>query len=153
RLGLERGDIELIAGGLPSDQIAALRQKPHVAVAEIPSLVFFYVGWTQDAAMNKALANPKVGLAIKHAMDYDGYRKLFPGSARPAAQVPLGMAGALPAKDALRYDPALAKRLLQEAGYPSGFDLKISTQTGTHLGYGFSLVAEKVQQDLMKVGI
>src|SRR5262249_19147372 len=85
RLALERGDLELIAGGLPSDQISALRQKPHVAVAEVPSLVFFYVGWTQDASMNKALANPKVGLAIKHAMDYEGYRKLFSGSARPAA--------------------------------------------------------------------
>jgi peptide/nickel transport system substrate-binding protein len=153
RLALQRGDVELVAGSLPSDELAQLRGKPHVRLAETPSFVFFYVGWTQDPGMSAPLANPKVGQAIKHAMNYESYKTLFPGSVRPAAQVPLVLPGALPGKDGVPYDPAQAKKLLREAGYPNGFDLTISTQTGTHFGYRWTVVAQKVQQDLAKVGI
>ncbi len=153
RLSLERGEIEVVGGGLPSDQIAQLRNKPHVKIAQAPSFVFFYVGWTQDPSMNKALAHPKVVQAIKHAMNYESYKALFPGSTRLAAEVPVGLPGALPEKDGVVYDPALAKGLLKDAGYQDGFEMAISTQTGSHLGYSYTLVAQKVQQDLAKVGI
>ncbi|WP_449373417.1 ABC transporter substrate-binding protein [Arthrobacter psychrolactophilus] len=45
------------------------------------------------------------------------------------------------------YDPAKAKALLAEAGYPNGFELKIPTMTG------FEAITATVQQQLGDVGI
>lgn len=153
RLALERGEIEIIAAGLPGDEISQLVGKAHIKVAQAPSFVFFYCGWTQDPGMNKALATPKVTAAIKHAMNYKSYETLFSGSVRIAAGVPQGLPGALSLNETVRYDPVLAKRLLAEAGYRDGFEIAISTQTGSHLGYSYTVVAQKVQQDLERVGI
>jgi peptide/nickel transport system substrate-binding protein len=153
RFALEQGDIEIIASGMPSDQVEELRGKPNIEVAEAPSFLYFYCGWTQDPSKNEALANPLVTQAIKYALDYDGHKKLYPGSVRPASPVALGQAGALPEEEGFQYDPERAKQLLAEAGYPNGFDLTISTQSDTWLGYSYTRFAEKVQQDLTKVGI
>jgi peptide/nickel transport system substrate-binding protein len=153
RLALERGDIDLVASGLPNDELGQLKGRPHVKISQTPSFVIFYVAWTQDPSMHKALADPRVGQAIKYAMNYDSYKTLFPGVVRPAGQVPIGLPGALTEKEAIQYNPAHAKQLLQDAGYPNGFDVKISTEAGLYSGYDRATVVQRVQQDLAKVGI
>lgn len=55
-------------------------------------------------------------------------------------------------KQAFRYDPEEAKRLLKEAGYPNGF--KITIYSTTQLGAGFlPKIVEIVQGYWSKVGI
>ncbi|HLS47582.1 MAG TPA: ABC transporter substrate-binding protein [Gemmatimonadales bacterium] len=68
---------------------------------------------------------------------------------RAAGAIPPGIAGHDPARQPYRHDPAEARRLLGEAGYPNGFSLQLWRSQRAEL----ARVAQAVQQDLASVGI
>jgi peptide/nickel transport system substrate-binding protein len=100
----------------------------------------------------KPYDNVKVRQAINYAIDRDAIVQAFvPSSAKRVQPWPAGMPGFDNAREgAYRYDPAQAKRLLAEAGYPNGVDGGeiLVAQTGT-----IPQAAEAVQANLAAVGI
>lgn len=61
------------------------------------------------------------------------------------------MFGTLPNPPVLRYDPAQAKKLLAEAGYPNGFQVTLSATNDRYIND--SQITQAVAQYLTQVGI
>lgn len=156
-LAVKRGDVDA-AFNLVPEQIATLKGSTSVRVERLKSLDFVYVALTSDPGFNKALGVQAARQAVGYAIDYDGIRdKLLGGAAlRPAGFLPIGVLGSTPevvAKIGFREDLDKAKALLQQAGFPNGFTFKLSYGTAAIAGLSYSVLAEKIQSDLARVGI
>jgi peptide/nickel transport system substrate-binding protein len=87
----------------------------------------------RDGTMNPALKDLKVRQAINYAFDSAGLLKaLGKGHGTQTAQIfPTSSAGYDPSLDSrYAYDPAKAKQLLADAGYPNGFTLDMPSTPG-----------------------
>jgi peptide/nickel transport system substrate-binding protein len=94
----------------------------------------------------------RVRLAVAHAIDGDAIVKgLFHGVPERHPRLAPGEFGFDPSLRNYRYDPALAKKLLTEAGYPNGFVLPLYSAGGNF--YGFPQTTEAVILYLKAVGI
>ncbi len=87
-----------------------------------------------SANPNSVLANPKVRQALEYAIDKEALEKMGYGYWRSFYQVatPDYPFGYNPDIQLRKYNPARAKELLAEAGYPNGFKTKIITEQGRH---------------------
>ncbi|WP_155059507.1 ABC transporter substrate-binding protein [Streptomyces blattellae] len=84
--------------------------------------------WDRDGKISKPLGELKVRQAINHAFDRATLIKsVYGGLGEPTAQVfnPISTAYDASLNDTYPYDPAKAKSLLAEAGYPDGFSVDI----------------------------
>ncbi|WP_210527320.1 ABC transporter substrate-binding protein [Rubellimicrobium arenae] len=120
RLQLEAGDID-IATRLSSSDLDALSGNPEIEIQTTPGVGFYYIALNQE---NEILANPKVREAFRYLIDYDGLANSvmrYYGRMQQTI-VPAGMPGALE-ENPYSFDPARAKELIAEAGYPDGFTL------------------------------
>src|SRR5690606_2973468 len=99
------------------------------------------------------LQDVRVRRAISMAIDRKTIvERIMDGLATPANQFLIdGLYGTLPNPPELKYDPQEAKRLLAEAGYPDGFELKVSSTNDRYINDG--QVAQAVAQYLSRVGI
>jgi peptide/nickel transport system substrate-binding protein len=78
--------------------------------------------------------------------------RVMDGLALPAAQfLPDGMFGTIPGLPVLPYDPARARALLAEAGYPNGFSLTLHATNNRYVND--DRVAQVVAAMLSRVGI
>jgi len=137
RLLVEKGDID-IARNLTADQVAALAGNPDIKVDTTPKTTVFYMGLNQKY---EPLTKPGVRAALRWLVDYRGLtgsvlkgqwvvHQAFWGS---------GSAGALD-DTPFSLDPAKAKALLAEAGYPDGFEMSIDvSNTDPYLSIAQSL--------------
>jgi len=125
RLLVEKGDID-IARNLGPDQIKGLEGNPDVRIHSSPKGGIFYLGLNQK---HEALRKPQVRQALKYLVDYDGIANtILKGSMEThQAFLPKGFLGALEDKP-FKLDPAKAKQLLAEAGYPNGLTLTMDTR-------------------------
>ena len=82
----------------------------------------------KTGAVNPAFASKEARLALGYAIDREAIVKDLHPAARATAQLfPEGSQGFDPALDEeFGYDPAKAKQLLAEAGYPNGFELQVT---------------------------
>ncbi len=149
---LLRGDAD-IAEGLSASQLAALRENPRISIAQTPDLSMTYLG--MDVKNVPAFGKVQARQAVKWAVDYQGIiRDLLAGNGIPLQGIiPKGLFG-YDASLPYHHDPAKAKALLGEAGYPNGFTVELLTSTGQAAG-GISAadLAAKVKNDLAAVGI
>ena len=133
---------------VPFEQAESLKAKPDLELVAAPSIVLRYLSMNTQ---QKPFDNVKVREAIAYAINKDALAKVaFNGYATPAeGVVPTGVEynvklGPWP------YDVAKAKKLMAEAGYPSGFETELWS------AYNHS-VAQKVtqflQQQLGQIGI
>ncbi len=131
------GELTQILGGqadwiwqFSSDQIANLSRMPNLQVMTNESMRVAYMnmdGAGRTGADNP-LTKPMVRQAILHAVDRQTMAKQFmPGGSRvldaPCYPTQFGCDQAVAVK--YDYDPAKAKQLLVQAGYPEGFDTEI----------------------------
>ena len=83
--------------------------------------------WDRGGKVDKPLGNLKVRQAINLAFDREAIVKgVYLGLGKPTEQVfnPASTAYIESLSSQYRYDPAKAKSLLAEAGYPNGFEVK-----------------------------
>ncbi len=97
------------------------------------------------------LKDVRVRRALNHAIDVTTLLStvLANRGIRAAGSLPPGIAGYDSSRAPYRYDPAEAKRLLAEAGYPNGFAIKLWRTQRAEL----ARLAQSLQQGLAEVGV
>jgi peptide/nickel transport system substrate-binding protein len=114
---------------VPADQAEKLAQMPNFTLKSAETMRIGYIGF--DAAGRSGdtpVKNRKVREAIAHAVDRAAMVKnLVRGDSHVVSAACFRSQFGCTEEDVKRYDydPALAKKLLAEAGYPDGFDIDI----------------------------
>jgi peptide/nickel transport system substrate-binding protein len=149
---------QLLTGGVDllrfvsKENAAQLAQQPNLAVTVTQSASLNYI--TLDAAgrsSNKIMTDERVRKAFIMAIPRDQIvKEIVAGGDQ--AEIPRSICfkatvGCAPSTDPYKYDPAQAKKLLAEAGYPNGFDLHMYA----HAPHKDK--AEAIAGELRKVGI
>ena len=159
--GLIAGDFDLIENPAARD-LGRLKDDKRFAYETTPSsrVIYFQldVGRSPSPLVNDGKgANPlqdvRVRKAMSMAIDRDAIAKrIMDGGAQPAYQfLPTGMFGTLPNPPVIKFDPAAAKKLLAEAGYPNGFEITLSATNDRYINDG--QIAQAVAGYLAQIGI
>ena len=152
KAALESGQID-IATDLSPDQIAELHDHPDVTVWSGPGQWNHFLIMNADPEIGGPVSDPTVWLAVRLALDYDGYRELWPGSSTPGSVMNIFLAGAFQQDRALSRDLERSKALLAEAGYPDGFEIDLKYPDWNAFGIDMNINAQKIQADLAEAGI
>ncbi len=128
-VALERGDVDIITN-VPPDRMKSIAEGRGTRLLTAPSTRFvaLSVNSTQPP-----LSDKRVRQALAYALDVPALIKnLYAGTGKPYSG---GLAdtdfGHNPALKPYPYDPAKAKGLLAQAGYPGGIDVTIYFGNGT----------------------
>ena len=119
-LKLERGDVNVLGDYIPPADYVRVTSNPQLKqlVVEEPVIAIDYLFLNRTV---KPFDNVKVRQAISMAVDRSRIIKLLSGAAAPLTQLyPAGLPGHQDgaAGEFYAYDPAKAKQLLAEAGFP-----------------------------------
>ena len=148
-LKLERGEVDVLGDGIPPADYLRTDQSPEWGkyVVNAPQIMWFY---TFMNVLEKPFDNVKVRQAVNYAIDTQKIQKLLAGQATALNQIyPKGMPGHQDGKQYYTYDPAKAKQLLAEAGFPNGFKTTFYADNVDPM----PKLAQSVQSDLAAVGI
>jgi len=151
KVALESGEIDL-ALDLSADQIADMEGNPDIGIYSGPSVTTHFILMNQDPEIGGPMSDPLVQLAVRLALDYEGYQLLW-GGFQPVSNLPIGLPGALEPGDVPGRDLDRAAELLAEAGYPDGFNITLSYPDFVWQGVDMNINAQKIQSDLAEVGI
>lgn len=138
--------------GIPPDMIARINAGKNTKVVSQPSPVSSVIIMRQD--VESPFRDKRVRQAVNYAVDMDTIIKtILSGRAtRKPTPVSPGDAGYNPNVPLYPYDPAMAKKLLAEAGYPNGFTVKLEATPSVDGVYNME-VLQAVCEYLKKVGI
>lgn len=145
---LKTGEADIIVN-VPPDLIPELKNDPKVALAPVRSVRTMFVGMN---VFTPPLDNVKVRQALNYAVDKQtlikdllGGQAFFHGRMYGPAIHGWSEGPGWP------YDPAKAKQLLAEAGYPNGLTLEFEGPRGRYLMD--AQLAEAIAGQLEKVGV
>ena len=147
---LQTGEADIIAS-VPPDRWKDLRDDKNTRIsAKVGTML--YVGLD---TFNPPFNDVRVRRALNHAIDVDVItNKILRGTADrmngPFFKSTLGYDKSIPF---FRYDPALAKKLLAEAGYPNGFETVLSALPSVDGASQCIEVAETIAYQLSQVGV
>ena len=114
---------------VPADQAEKLRQMPNLTVKSAETMRIGYIGFdAAGRAGDTPMKNRKVREAIAHAVDRESMVKNLVRGESHVVDAACFRSQFGCTEDGVKrydYDPALAKKLLAEAGYPDGFDIDI----------------------------
>ncbi|MCG5048558.1 glutathione ABC transporter substrate-binding protein GsiB [Pectobacterium brasiliense] len=144
---LQTGEAQF-AYPIPFEQAKVLEKNDKLALVASPSILHRYISVN---VTQKPFDNPKVREALNYAINKEALIKVaFSGYATPAE-------GPLPSSidysvkyHPWPYDPAKARELLKEAGYPNGFT---TTLWSSHNHSTAQKVLQFTQQQLAQVGV
>ena len=151
-LAAKRGDVHII-GDVSTQTLPAARQDSNLVIMSQPGLTVNGIAMSNDA---KPWTDKRVRQAMNYAVDKEAItNSLYQGlavtmnSPLPPAQWPHD-----PSLKAYAYDPAKAKQLLAEAGFPNGFKTELLAYSSPR-GYNPAgpELAVAVQSYLQKVGV
>jgi peptide/nickel transport system substrate-binding protein len=151
QVALEAGDVD-IALDLTAEQIARLEGDAAFGIFQGAGKDTHFLLMNQDPDIGGPMSNPLVQLAVRYALDYEGYRELW-GGVTPGTNLTVGLLGAFGQDRAFTRDVEQAKALLAEAGYPDGFDVTLTYPDFTNEGVDMNINAQKIQADLAEAGI
>ena len=143
----------LIALSPKPQDVTAARSNKKLKIVETPAFMTAFVALNTQ---QKPLDNQKVRQALNMAFDRKTYLKnVFDNTATPATNPwPPITWGYDKSIQPYPYDPAKAKQLLAEAGFPKGFSTTIWTRpTGSVLNPNPTLSAALLQADFAKIGV
>jgi peptide/nickel transport system substrate-binding protein len=150
---------ELISGslhgmdGLPPGEVAAIEANRNLVLVGEPGMNVAYLAMNLDHA---PFGDSRVRRAVCHAVDKQAIvARLYANMAEPAVgPLPPNVFGAHPGLSDYDHDPALARELLAQAGYPEGFETTLWTMNGPRPYMPQPLpLAQALQTDLAAVGI
>lgn len=156
---LETGEVHLASENpIPLSEVGRFRQLPGINVEERGHGYLGSQTQLEFNLRNPILQNPKVRLAIAHAINIEQIRDIAWYGYATLSPTPITVLDKLfhdPSIKPYPYDPALSAKLLDEAGYPLGagnkrLDLRLTYNPGND---GFRRVADLVKQALAAVGI
>ena len=146
---------ELLTGGVdwiwdvPKDQAEKLSASGQVDIVNAKTMRISYLAFDVDGSSDvKAFKDLRVRQAIAHAINRESIVKNLVGEAAAVINKPCHPDQVACAQDVsgYEYDPAKAKKLLAEAGYPDGFEFDI-------YAYRQREFTEAVISDLAKIGV
>jgi peptide/nickel transport system substrate-binding protein len=146
---------ELLTGGVdwiwdvPKDQAEKLNASGQVDVVNAKTMRISYLAFDVDGSSNfKGFKDLRVRQAIAHAINRESIVKNLVGEAATVINTPChpDQVGCVQDVFGYDYDPAKAKKLLAEAGYPDGFEFDI-------YAYRQREFTEAVISDLAKIGV
>jgi peptide/nickel transport system substrate-binding protein len=147
---LVSGQAEIMSG-VPVELYEKIVKNPKLDVVSRPARRSIFLALGNKAG--SPMADVRVRKAMYMAINEDEIiEKVMRGHAAPAAQIPdpptIGYNAEL---KRLPYDPAMAKKLLTEAGYPNGFEFTLSGPNDRYVQD--EQICEAVAKYLAKVGI
>lgn len=144
---LKTGQIDAVQGDFTTAQAA---EAAGLQVAHTPRQWFGVIVGDADGTLVPALKDQRVRQALNYAIDRkkisDGLLGKF---GAPTEQIVMPGQSGFNEGTFYTYDPAKAKSLLAEAGYPDGFALPVTTSTKRGLG----LIVQAMAEDWKAVGI
>jgi peptide/nickel transport system substrate-binding protein len=129
---LRNAEVDLITT-LPPNLARELERVAGITVHRVPSTWVIYLGLN---ALKKPLSDVRVRQALNYATDVDAIiRNVMDGNGR-RLEGPLTpqMFGYDASVRGYAHDPARARRLLAEAGYPDGLDVTLDAPAGRYQG-------------------
>lgn len=151
KVALEAGDID-IALDMSADQMADLVDNPDIGVYSGPSNYTHFVLMNADSDVGGPMSDPTVQLAVRYALDYEGYKTLW-GGVTPGTNMWVGLFSAFGEDQAFTRDLDRARELLAEAGYGDGLDVTLQYPDFSWQGVNMNTNAQKIQADLAEAGI
>jgi peptide/nickel transport system substrate-binding protein len=148
---LQTGEVDLITN-LPPNLQAPIKNAASLTTVTSPIAVNMII--ELDTLKAGPIANKKVRQALNHAVDKQAIiQHTLEGLGRPAKgqTVPPEAFGHHPSLTDYPFDPAAARRLLAEAGYPNGFSMTIASGDGRYLLD--KEVAQAIAGQLNQVGV
>jgi glutathione transport system substrate-binding protein len=143
---LQTGEAQFIYP-VPPEMIKALINSATITVFDEPSILVRYIALNN---LRKPFDDPRVRLALNYAVDKQAFiRVVFSGHADPMDSPLPPLLGFYQKQGGYPYDPAKAKALLAEAGYPNGFETTLTGISNTLAQRGM----EFIQQQLATVGV
>jgi peptide/nickel transport system substrate-binding protein len=146
RLLLEKGDID-VARGLAPEQMTPVHGHRDLRIESFPGANSLYAIMNQR---HRAFADMRVRRAVKMLVDYEAMTAGFLKGRFFVHQtfLPMGFFGAIPYKP-FKLDVAGARKLLAEAGYPNGFEVRLTANAVAP----FPQIAQAMQATLALGGI
>jgi peptide/nickel transport system substrate-binding protein len=147
---------------VPLQDVPRLRSNPDLQVKQSPEMRTIFLGMDQkrDELLfsNVRGKNPfkdkRVRQAFYQAIDIEAIKtRIMRGAAAPTAlMVGPGIKGFVPELNKrLPYDPEAAKKLLADAGYPAGFEIKMNCPNDRYVNDGE--ICQAVAGMLARVGV
>jgi ABC-type transport system substrate-binding protein len=148
-LQLQNGDVDLLGPGIPSSQAAHVLATPalRALTQQRPSPGNLWMTIYMDKA---PFSNQKVRQALNWAVDRAAIGRVTYGTFTPwGAPFPATIADFTPVFRPYGYDPARARQLLAEAGFPHGFSATLTIGSDDP----YPAIAQIVQAQLAAVGV
>ena len=145
---LKRGEVD-IAYLLEVPQAQELKRDPNLKLAFSGGIAIFFLDFLDQWDPKSPWADKRVRLAASYALDRQALSDAETlGASKPAGNfIPRPFEFALPIEP-LPHNPARAKQLLAEAGYPNGFDAGELYQLPPYFALGEAIIG-----NLQAVGI
>ena len=162
---LQAGEVDII-DQVPTRDVADLRKNPKVVIISAPGQRLIYLApdvgrketpFATDLNGKPLAANPlqdvRVRKALSLAINRDGIRdRIMDGFAAPSGQLmPEGASGYEASLKPDPYDPAAARKLLAEAGFPNGFGLTLHGPNNRYVND--SQILEAIAQMWTRIGV
>jgi ABC-type transport system substrate-binding protein len=151
-LELRKGSADIAINALTPDTVVALKQDPQLEIQTGPGTIYAYMAFN---LRDPILKDVRVRRALAYAIDRRPMiQYLWRDMARPAASILPLQSWAYDA-DVPRYEynPARARQLLDEAGYPAVNGVRFHLTMKTSTEESTRLMAAVLQQQLRDVGI
>ncbi len=148
-LRLQRGEVDILGDGIPPARFLQVKNDPKNAGMIIEGGQL-HTGYISMNVRMKPFDNVKVRRAVNMAINKKRICKIINNRAIPANQpLPPSMPGYDKNYKGYPYNPAKAKALLKEAGYPNGFTTELyANNTDPN-----PRIAQAIQRDLAEIGI
>jgi ABC-type transport system substrate-binding protein len=148
-LRLQRGEVDILGDGIPPARFLQVKNDPKNADLIIEGGQL-HTGYVSMNVRIKPFDNKKVRQAVNMAINKQRICKIINNRAVPANQpLPPAMPGYDKNYEGYPFDPAKAKALLAEAGFPNGFTTELyANNTDPN-----PRIAQAIQRDLAEIGI